>query len=189
MSMMNASYRRDHPTIRVPVVMPLVEVTIAQDGHAAVRLNGEPYNVDGSLTRSDVSTVLDQIALELGTAVRAELIECDGERFTDYVTPGSAPLSPAFTNDVTPVSRPTHSEPGGVRPLLLSAFGVTGSGFTAGEVVEVCVVVTTQVADADGQAFVRVPPALLATHPDVVLVGRSSGTVATGSVRADADSA
>lgn len=189
MSMMNASYRRDHPTIRVPVVMPLVEVTIDQGGRAAVRLNGEPYNVDGSLTRSDVSTVLDQIALQLGTAVRAELIECDGERFTDYVTPGSAPRGPASSNDVDPTSTPTHPVPGGVRPLLWSAFGITGSGFTAGEEVEVCVVVTTQVADADGQAFVRVPPALLSTHPNVVLVGRSSGTVAAGSVPADADSA
>lgn len=201
MSMMNASYRRDRETVRVPVVMPIAEVTISQAGHASVRLDGEPYGAEGSLSRSDVGRVLEQIARELGTAVRAELVECDGERFTDYITPGAtvsaeppelgaaaeAPPDPA------PVASPRNLA--GVRPLLLSPFGIAAGGFTVGEEVVVCVVVTTQVADAEGQAYVRIPPALLASHPDVLMVGRSSGTVAaesgtsssTGSVATDTD--
>jgi hypothetical protein len=62
--------------------------------------------------------------------------------------------------------------------VLASAFGISGDGFTAGEEVEVCVVVARQVASDDGSKQLRLPPALLACHPDVVLVGRISGAVA-----------
>jgi hypothetical protein len=50
--------------------------------------------------------------------------------------------------------------------------------FADREEVAVCVVVARQVADADGTAQLRLPPALLADHPTVVLVGPTSGTVA-----------
>jgi len=64
------------------------------------------------------------------------------------------------------------------RKVLASAFGISGDGFAAGEQVEVCVVVARQVAADDGSAQLRLPPALLASHPDVVLVGRTSGAIA-----------
>ena len=52
MSMINAAapYRRDdRQTMRVPVVMPLVEVDVDKNGYLTVTLDREPYSADGSL--------------------------------------------------------------------------------------------------------------------------------------------
>lgn len=162
-----APYRRAHPsTLRVPVVMPLVEVSVDQDGDLTVLLDREPYSSDGTLRRDDLNRLLHEIAADLGTPLRVAVHESDGSTFTDIVTPprGAPAAAPA---------------PG--RKALASAFGISGEGFTAGEQVEVCIVVARQIADEDGTAHHRLPPALLADHPGVVLVGRSSGAVALSS--------
>ena len=90
MSMINAAapYRRDdRQTMRVPVVMPLVEVDVDEDGFLTVTLDREPYSADGSLSRHDLKRVLDDIAADLGTAVRVEVHEADTSTFTDIITP------------------------------------------------------------------------------------------------------
>ena len=165
MSMINATgpYRRDdRSTLRVPVVMPHVEVTIDKKGYLTLTLDREPYSADGALTRDDLKRVLVDIATDLGTPVRVEVREADDSTFTDIITP-----------------RRREAEPGwAARKALASAFGITGEGFTAGEQVEVCVVVARQIADDDGTAQLRLPSPLLADHPNVVLVGRTSGVVA-----------
>jgi hypothetical protein len=164
MSMLNAAapYRRDdRSTLRVPVVMPLVEVAVDKDGYLVVTLDREPYSADGALQRDDLRGLLDAIAADLGTPVRVEVHENDGSTFTDFVTPKQR-------------AEPTPA----ARRALASSFGICGGGFTAGEQVAVCVVVARRVADDDGTAQLRLPPALLADHPDVVLVGRTSGAVA-----------
>ena len=161
-----APYRRDdRPTLRVPVVMPLVEVTVDEQGSVSVLLDQEPYSADGSLERHDLKGVLDDIAGDLGTPIRVEVHEADASTFTDIVTPPRRTPPP---------------EPNAVarRAALASPFGVAGEGFTAGEEVAVCVVVARRVADDGGTAQLRLPAALLAEHPAVVLVGRSSGTIA-----------
>lgn len=169
MSMTSAAtpYRRDdRSTLRVPVVMPLVEVSVDQDGNLTVLLDREPYSADGALRRDDLKRLLPEIAADLGTPVRVEVHENDGSTFTDIVTPPrDAPVAAAAPE----------------RKALASAFGISGEGFTAGEQVEVCIVVARQIADKDGTAHLRLPPALLADHPGVVLVGRSSGAVALSS--------
>lgn len=166
MSMINAAapYRRDdRSTLRVPVVMPLAEVTVDAQGHLTVLLDREPYSADGALQRDDLQRVLDTIAADLGAPIRVEVHEADDSTFTDIITP---------TRQVPVEAAPrTHK-------ALASAFGISGEGFTAGEQVEVCVVVARQIADADGNAQLRLPPALLTDNPSVVLVGRTSGTVA-----------
>lgn len=164
--MLNAAapYRRDdRSTLRVPVVMPLVEVTVDKDGCLDVLLDREPYSADGALGRDDLKRVLNEIAANLGTPVRVEVHEADDSTFTDIITPPGqvAASAPA----------PEHK-------ALASAFGISGEGFTAREQVEVCVVVARLIADEDGAAQLRLPPALLADHPSVALVGRSSGAVA-----------
>jgi hypothetical protein len=164
MSMLSAAapYRRDdRSTLRVPVVMPLVEVAVDKDGYLTVSLDREPYSADGALQRDDLRGLLDAIAADLGTPLRVEVRENDGSTFTDFVTPKRR-------------AEPTPA----ARRALASAFGICGGGFAAGERVEVCVVVARRVADDDGTAQLRLPPALLAEHPHVVLVGRTSGTVA-----------
>lgn len=159
----SAPYRRgDRSTVRVPVVMPLVEVIVGPTGHLTVNLNREPHTADGTLQRGDLTAFVNDIANDLGTPVRVEVREADGSTFTDILTP------PGHTTGEPPV----------VPPVLASPFGISGSGFVAGEQVEVCIVVAHQVADTDGNAQLRLPPALLADHPPVVLVGRTSGTIA-----------
>lgn len=158
-----APYRRDdRSALRVPVVMPLVEVTVDKKGYLTVTLDREPYSAEGALQRDDLQRVLNDIATDLGTPARVEVHEADGATFTDFVTP----------------SRPAAESDTVARKALASAFGISGGGFTAGEQVEVCIVVARQIADDDGTAQLRLPPALLADHPSVVLVGRTSGAVA-----------
>lgn len=165
MSMINAAtpYRRDDRSMaRVPVVMPLVQVAVDEQGYLTVALDREPYSADGALQRDDLQPLLDSIATDLATPIRVEVREADGAVFTDYVLPARPKAEPAATT----------------RKALASAFGISGGGFTAGEQVDVCVVVARQIADEDGAAQLRLPPALLAEHPEVVLVGRTSGAVA-----------
>ncbi len=158
-----ASYRRDErDAVHVPVVMPLVEVTVDDTGFLTVTLDREPYSADGALQRDDLQSLLDGIAADLRTPIRVEVREANGATYTDYVIPARSTAKPAPS---------THK-------ALASAFGISGGGFTAGEQVEVCVIVARQIADDDGTAQLRLPPALLADHPEVVLVGRTSGAVA-----------
>lgn len=165
MSMINAAatYRRDErQAVRVPVVMPLVEVTVDKKGYLTVTLDREPYSADGSLTRDDLKRVLDDIAADLGTAVRVEVHEADKSTFNDIVTPDRPKLRMVKT----------------VREATTSIGEVAGDGFLPNEEVAVAVVVAHQVASTDGSARLRLPPALLEAHPGlVVLMGKESGTV------------
>ncbi|CUR58151.1 conserved hypothetical protein [metagenome] len=162
MSMINAAatYRRDdRSTMRVPVVMPLVEVTIDKEGFLSVQLDREPYSADGTLQRDDLKGVLEDIAADLGTPIRVEVHEADDSTFTDIMTPDRPKLR-------------------AVRPATASIGEVTGDGFLPNEDVAIAVVVAHQVASTDGTARLRLPPALLEAHPGlVILMGQKSGTV------------
>lgn len=169
MSMINAAapYRRDdRQAVRVPVVMPLVEVEVDKKGFLTVTLDREPYSADGSLTREDLKRVLDDIAADLGTAVRVEVREADRSTFTDIVTPERRELR---------MLKPA-------REATTSIGEVAGEGFLPNEEVAVAVVVAHQVASTDGTARLRLPPALLDAHPGlVVFMGKKSGTVMVSS--------
>ena len=165
MSMINASaaYRRnDRQAVRVPVVMPLVEVTVDKRGYLNVTLDHEPYSADGALKRDDLSRVLDDIAADLGTPVRVEVHEADDSAFTDIVTPNRPKLH---------MMKPLAEAPASVGV-------VAGNGFLPNEEVAVAVVVAHQFAGTDGTSWLRLPPALIEAHPGlVVLMGMQSGTV------------
>lgn len=164
MSLLNAAADRhdDHEAIRVPVVMPVVAVTIDQHGYLDVMLDREPYSADGVLKRDDLGRVLKDIAEDLGTPVRVEIRETDSSTFTDIV----APDRPRLHMITPPIEAPNLA---GV---------VAGDGFLPNEEVAVAVVVAHQLAGADGTARLHLPPALLEAHPGfVVLIGQKSGTV------------
>ena len=165
MSLINAAatYRRDdRQTVRVPVVMPLVEVDVDDQGYLTVTLDREPYSADRSLTRNDLKRVLDDIAADLDTPVRVEVREADHSSFTDIVTP----------------RRPRVQVVASARKATSSVGEVAGDGFLPNEEVAVAVVVAHQVASTDGTARLRLPPALIEAHPGlVVLMGKKSGTV------------
>jgi hypothetical protein len=173
-----APYRRDdRSTMRVPVVMPLVEVTVDADGYLTVVLDREPYVADNTLRRDGLRPLLEGIAADLCSPVRVEVHEANDVLYADIVIPNTpAPDSASVRSATSRAKAVTCRAVTGT--ALASTFGVSAEGFIAGEHVHVCLVVARQAADPDGTAQLRLPPALLAEHPEVVLVGRTSGVVA-----------
>ena len=168
MSLLHAAtpYRRDQASqLHVPVVLPLVQVRIGQEGILDVTVDHEPYDGGGPLTREDLHHLLGRIACDLASPVKVEIHELDESIFTDFITPEPQSL----TNSQNTIPACDSVLPG----------EVTGCGFLPDEQVAVAVVVAHQVAKADGTARLRLPAALLAGRPGVViLVGQSSGTIA-----------
>jgi len=161
-----APYRRDQAAkLRVPVVLPLVVVRVNKDGLLDITVDREPYDTDGPLTREELHRLLDTIAGDLASPVKVEIHELDESVFTDFIT-------------LEPKRAVQPAEP--VRTSVSASTGeVSGDGFLPDEEVAVAVVIAHQVANADGIARLRLPPALLAGRPGVVvLVGQSSGTIA-----------
>lgn len=153
-----APYRRDeHGTLKVPVVMPLVEVTVDDAGVLDIRLDREPYSAAGGVNRDDLRRILLTIADDLGAPLRVEVHESDGTAFTDIVMPDREP-TPA-----TPAPDPA---------------GRSAVGFLPDEEVSIAVIVGRHQSGLSGWNEPRIPPALLAAHKgDVVLLGRTSGTI------------
>jgi hypothetical protein len=160
-----APHRRHTQAGRVPPVLPLVQAHIHQDGSLDVHVDHDQHETPTGLTRADLPRVLGEITARLGSPVRVEVHEADGNVFTDIATPD-------------PEERPLRMRAEST-PLPLSPGEIGGGGFLPSEEVAVAVVVAHRVAGADGTARLRLPPALLADRPGVVfLLGRTSGTLA-----------
>lgn len=167
MSLLHAAvpYRHDQAgQLRVPVTLPLVEVHIDSNGLLAIVVNREPFDTDRPLTRDDLPEALEKITGDLGSPVKVEIHEPGESVFTDIVTPEPQ----------------RHEPPQPAKTRIPPCPGdVGGDGFLPDEEVAVAVVVAHQVANHDGTARLRLPAALLAGRPGVVvLLGRTSGTVA-----------
>lgn len=148
--------------MKIPVVLRTVRFDVDAAGGLSVSIDGQPYADDRSLSRDELRPVLDEITTKLGTAVRVEVHEADGTTYSDIQTP------PELTEP--PSSKPS---PEAAVPAL------TGTGFRPGEQVALAYVVARQEADADGNAAICLPPALLAaTRNGLVLLGLTSLTVA-----------
>lgn len=148
--------------MKVPVVLSVVHVVIDAGGVMAVDVDGVPRESVQSRTRGDLRSVIDEITSELGAPVRVEVREADGSTYVDVATPtessGAAAAEPA----------PAPSTP-----------ALAGAGFQPGEEVALAYVVLRQNADAEGNASLNLPPALLAaTRGGLVLLGMNSRTVA-----------
>lgn len=153
-----APYRRDeHATLKVPVVMPLVEVTVTDEGFLDIRLDRESYTPEGAATRRELAGIVESIANDLGAPLRVEVHETDGNTFTDIVTPSGRPRETKAADRAPEPPSP--------------------DGFLADEEVSVAVILGRHRPGAVGPET-RLPPALLAAHRgNVVLLGRMSGTV------------
>lgn len=147
--------------MKIPVVLSVVRVVIDADGVVAIDVDGVPRDSGPSRTRGDLRAVIDEITSELGAPVRVEVREADGSTYADIATPpdSSAPTAAE--------SSPTISTP-----------SLAGAGFQPGEEVALAYVVARQNADAEGNASLNLPPAVLAaTRGALVLLGMSSMTV------------
>ena len=140
---------------RVPVVLPLVDVRISEDGIASVTVDNAPFDADSPVERGGVKRVAHEIAAKLGP-VRVRVTESDESVFTDVVLPASVTDVPE-----APVQ---------------SCLGLAGEGFLPNEQVDVAVIVAQRAAGADGRALLRLPAAVLAGRGGtIVLLGRTSG--------------
>lgn len=147
--------------MKIPVVLSAVHVAIDADGVLAVDVDGVARDSEQRRTRCDLRAVIDEITSELGAPVRVEVREDDGSTYADIATPPDAPA-------------PGAAEP----PPTPSAPALAGAGFQPGEEVALAYVVVRQNADAEGNASLNVPPALLAaTRGGLVLLGMTSRTV------------
>lgn len=146
--------------MKIPVVLTVVHVAIDADGVLAVDVDGVPHGSKQTRTRGDLRAVIDEITSDLGAPVRVEVCEADGSTFTDVATP--------------PAPAPGAAEP----PPSSPSPALAGAGFQPGEEVALAYVVVRQNADAEGNASLNLPPALLAaTRGGLVLLGMSSMTV------------
>lgn len=148
--------------MKVPVVLTIVRIDIDTDGRLEVSVDGQPHAEDRRLSRDDLRSVLDEITANLGTAVRVEVHEADGTTYWDIETPAENADPDAM-----------EPEPETATPAL------AGAGFCPGEQVALAYVVARQEADANGNAAINLPPALLtATRQGLFLLGLTSLTVA-----------
>lgn len=148
--------------MKIPIVLPTVRFDIDTEGRLDVKVDGQPHASDRTLSRDDVRSVLREVTANLGMAVRVEVHEADGTTYSDIETPAEG--TPA---DVM------EPEPETATPAL------AGAGFRPGEQVALAYVLARQEADANGNAGINLPPALLtATRQGLVLLGLTSLTVA-----------
>ncbi|MDI6910466.1 hypothetical protein [Nocardioides sp.] len=152
-----APYRRDdHGSLKVPVVMPLIEVVINDDGYLDIRLDREPYAPEGAVTRRELGSIVESVATDLGAPVRVEVHESDGTTYTDIVMPDGRASGQTAAGQV-PEASP--------------------SAFLPDEEVSIAVILGRHQRGGDSLES-RLPPVLLAAHRGhVVLLGRTSGTV------------
>ena len=169
MSMLHATtpYRRsEHGPPQVPVVVPVVEVRVDDQGCLDIQVDRKPYPVEGRPHRGDLSRVLDEHHHRPGNT-------------------GAHPHPRARRDNLHRLRHavgfpgPPTGHGGRVDPRRTRRAGqIAGRGFAPAEDVAVAVIVARQVASTDGSARIRLPPALLAAHPGlVVLIGQTSGTV------------
>lgn len=185
MSLLNpaTAYRRSTSRPRIPVVLPLVRVTVDNTGSLSVTVDDELLPDGASiLTRGELRPLLDRIATERGSALRVEIHEPDGKVFTDFHTPETTVPSPT----PEPVTHERGTSDG--HPIVTVRTGsITGEGFQPDEEVIVAIVVHRATTSSDGTIDLRLPVALLdRSAGDVVLVGKRSG--ASHSSAADTES-
>jgi len=172
-----AAHRHDQevPESSVPVVLPHVVMTVTGDGTMAVSVDGAPYLPEPFAPpwrREDFAAILDQLTEQRRSPVRVEVIEADGARFTDIITPGKRRRPDPAPDPDADVHAP--AEP----PLL----GLQKSGFIPGEDVAVAIVAAHADAAPDGTVRILLTPDQLASSPtrEVILLGRVSGTLTVG---------
>jgi hypothetical protein len=152
----------------IPVVLPVVRVTVDESGSLTLALDGQPYASQGRLARSDLRRLLTALTRESQGPVRVEVTEADGTTYTDIAAPADEAVNaePHGQHQINAETRP-HITP--------SMPGLDGAGFKPGEQVAVAFVLRRQTADENGITSLRLPPAMLATHKaSLILVGLDS---------------
>ncbi len=161
----------------VPVAIPIVVLTVAEDGTMSATLNGAPITTPEFAPpwrRESFPQIIDQASNDRTRPVRVEVREADGSVFTDLI--------PARPRRAAPDPAPTDNPPGAAPRALPLFHPVEGDGFVPGEDVAVAIVTAHTDAAHTGIARALIDP----DHPipeysaggiEVLLFGRISGAV------------
>lgn len=170
-----------------PVVVPVVEFTIAADGSMSVTVDGAPYLPEPfapAWRRESFPTVLDTLAARHRTPLRVQVRETDGSTFTDIITPPRERPAPIPWEASDPAATATVTPPplSAATPVLHQ---VAGSGFVPGEDVAVAIIHAHSDASGDGTArsLLTAEQATAAVTGEVILLGRISGTLTIGRIQ------
>lgn len=174
-TIMPASVHRDEVEA-VPVVLPLVVITITGDGRMMVTVDGVPFEPEPFAPpwlREDFAVVLDQLTELRRSPVRVEVREADGSTFTDIITP-----TRRRRTEPEPAPAP-EPRAGSALPELVA---LHGEGFVPGEDVAIAVVIAHSDAAPDGTMRGLLTADQLAVSPtrEVILLGRVSGKLTIG---------
>ncbi len=159
----------------MPPVLPIVRATVQTDEHVEVTLDGRMW-VTGPIDRSSLGLVLGTIVADQGCPVRVEIIEPDGRRFADIITPVALSrfAPPQHGNSTTAAPEPQEET---------QLREIDGSGFIPGEDVGLAVIVSASSADHSGRARATIEAANLPSGLGVLLFGFISGTVVHDGIR------
>lgn len=167
---------RKHRAEPAPVTIPAVVLQVRDDGTLDATIDGHPLlppEQAGRWRRTSLPQIIDHASNDRTIPVRIEVHESDGSSFTDLVTARSR----RATND-GPAAPETTAQPRRVaHPALRSIDAV---GFLPSEGIAVAVIICQAEATTAGEARVLLDLDALpldSTH-EVVLLGRTSGTVA-----------
>ena len=173
------SPRRSHPNDDeqpVPVELPHVLVTVAEDGTLTAMVDGAPFpSPDGTAwTRATFGPLMDAITNDRAIAVRVEVRESDGSVFTDILRTRKPRRAVAPSENPVPETR--RSRHARRVPRLAE---VTAEGFVPGEDVAVAAIVshTDTTGTGEARALIDLDDLPDGTH-EVILFGRISGTFA-----------
>lgn len=161
-------------TPAAPVGLPVVVITVAEDGTMTVTVDGEPHLPEPFAPpwrREAFAMILDHLTDERRTPVRVEVREADGTVFTDIIAP-TRRRQPAPELEPSPAPTPAVTA-----PVELQV--VQGKGFVPGEDVAVAVILTHSDAAHSETARGLLTPEQVASSPtrEVILFGRISGTL------------
>lgn len=172
--------RRSDPTdqdTETPVELPHVVITVAPDGTLTAMVDGTlfPSPEEAAWTRATFGPLMDAITKDRTIAVRVEVRECDGSVFTDILRTRMPRRAAALPEG--PVSETRRNRHSRRAPRLME---IAGHGFVPGEDVAVATIVSHTDATGTGEAHALIDLDDLpdASAPEVILLGRISGTLA-----------
>ncbi|WOF21947.1 hypothetical protein N8K70_11195 [Microbacterium betulae] len=165
-----------HREAGVPVVLPLVAITITEDGRMTVTVDRAPFEPEPFAPpwrREDFARVLDQLTDLRRSPVRVEVREADGTVFTDIITPSRRRRTEP---DPEAASEPPSRGP------AAGLVALHGEGFVPGEDVAIAVVIAHGDAAPDGTMRGLIEARQISRSPtrEVILFGRVSGTLTIG---------
>ncbi len=165
----------------VPVVLPIITITVQPDATLSVAVDGQPLDSPAFAPRwqrHSFAQVISQVIEQRHSPVRVVINEQDGNVYTDIVT---QPILGTLAAEPGEVPAPVTAEPSaGISAHLLAVHG--DEGFVPGEQVAVAVIIRHTGAQSEGSARSLIEPGILDLSPtrEVILLGRVSGTCIVG---------